>query len=316
MKIAKDAQLIGLNDTFLYSKRANIASKDLQSLKEEQLKAEDFLNILSSNEGIRVIFQDEQSSNFVSLNLSKTNFTRILKHFNQVDNYFLREDGTIRLNAQAQNFVAGWFKNIAYDLNYLKADADKNGLIQGKENEKLYLYDDISYTPDNSKGGPNELVRQIYLRGGGSKSPVDDEQERDLESALNAVLSFDKNTDGRISILELEGSKEQILAKAELLFDTSSSISQEILEKLKRRAKEVENANDEAQSENDSVNIKEKALEQGLSALNMQELLKLKEKYPDEYENLKQKDLQNLSQNLSQDLLSQYQSLKIIDKLV
>lgn len=48
----------------------------------------------------------------------------------------------------------------------------------------------------------------------------------------------------------------------------------------------------------------------------MQELLKLKEKYPDEYENLKQKDLQNLSQNLSQDLLSQYQSLKIIDKLV
>lgn len=164
MKIGKDAQLIGLNDTFLYSKRANIASKDLQSLKEEQLKAEDFLNILSSNEGIRVIFQDEQSSNFVSLNLSKTNFTRILKHFNQVDNYFLREDGAIRLNAQAQNFVAGWFKNIAYDLNYLKADADKNGLIQGKENEKLYLYDDISYTPDNPKGKANELIRSKCLK--------------------------------------------------------------------------------------------------------------------------------------------------------
>lgn len=143
-----------------------------------------------------------------------------------------------------------------------------------------------------------------------------DDQERDLESALNAILSFDKNTDGRISILELEGSKEQILAKAENLFDNPSSISQEILEKLKRKAKEVENANDEAQDENDSADIKNKALEQGLSALNMQELLKLKEKYPDEYENLKQKDLQNLSQNLSEDLLSQYQSLKIIDKLV
>lgn len=143
-----------------------------------------------------------------------------------------------------------------------------------------------------------------------------DDQERDLESALNAILSFDKNTDGRISILELEGSKEQILAKAENLFDNPSSISQEILEKLKRKAKEVENANDEAQDENDSADIKNKALEQGLSALNMQELLKLKEKYPDEYENLKQKGLQNLSQNLSEDLLSQYQSLKIIDKLV
>lgn len=73
------------------------------------------------------------------------------------------------------------------------------------------------------------------------------------------------------------------------MFDNPSSISQEILEKLKRKAKEVENANDEAQDENDSADIKNKALEQGLSALNMQELLKLKEKYPDEYENLKQK---------------------------
>ncbi|HEC1543041.1 TPA: hypothetical protein R1X41_001434 [Campylobacter upsaliensis] len=167
MKVANDVQIIGLNDALTYSKRANIASKDFQSLKEEELKQEDFLSVLNHSEGVRVIFQDEESSKFVSLNLTKSNFTRIIKHFNQKDNYFLREDGAIRLNGAAQNFVAGWFKNVAYDLNYLKADADKNGLIQGKENEKLYLYNDVIYTPDNPKGGPNDVIRQLYLQGGG-----------------------------------------------------------------------------------------------------------------------------------------------------
>lgn len=314
MKIAQDVQIIGLNDALTYSKRANIASKDFQSLKEEKLKQEDFLSVLNHSEGIRVIFQDEESSKFVSLNLTKSNFARIIKHFNQKDNYFLREDGAIRLNGAAQNFVAGWFKNAAYDLNYLKADADKNGLIQGKENEKLYLYNDVIYTPDNPKGGPNDVIRQLYLQGGG-KILANDDMERELDEALNALLAFDKNADRKISILEREGSRERVIAKAKIQFDNPSSISKEILEKLKRKSKEIENASDEAEEKNDATNIKNKALEQGLSALNMQELLKLKEQYPEEYEQLKQKDLENLSKDLNEDLKAHYESLKIIDQL-
>lgn len=314
MKIAQDVQIIGLNDALTYSKRANIASKDFQSLKEEKLKQEDFLSVLNHSEGIRVIFQDEESSKFVSLNLTKSNFARIIKHFNQKDNYFLREDGAIRLNGAAQNFVAGWFKNAAYDLNYLKADADKNGLIQGKENEKLYLYNDVIYTPDNPKGGPNDVIRQLYLQGGG-KILANDDMERELDEALNALLAFDKNADRKISILEREGSRERVIAKAKIQFDNPSSISKEMLEKLKRKSKEIENASDEAEEKNDATNIKNKALEQGLSALNMQELLKLKEQYPEEYEQLKQKDLENLSKDLNEDLKAHYESLKIIDQL-
>ena len=314
MKVANDVQIIGLNDALTYSKRANIASKDFQSLKEEELKQEDILSVLNHSEGIRVIFQDEESSKFVSLNLTKSNFARIIKHFNQKDNYFLREDGAIRLNGAAQNFVAGWFKNAAYDLNYLKADADKNGLIQGKENEKLYLYNDVIYTPDNPKGGPNDVIRQLYLQGGG-KILANDDMERELDEALNAILAFDKNADRKISILEREGSRERVIAKAKIIFDNPSSISKEILEKLKRKIKEIENASDEAEEKNDATHIKNKALEQGLSALNMSELLKLKEQYPEEYEQLKQKDLENLSKDLNEDLKAHYESLKIIDQL-
>ncbi|CAM3375810.1 hypothetical protein CAUP111243_01610 [Campylobacter upsaliensis] len=316
MKIAQDVQIIGLNDGFTYSKRASIKAKDFQSLKEEQLKQEDFLSVLNRSEGVRVIFQDEESSKFVSLNLTKSNFARIIKHFNQKDNYFLREDGAIRLNGEAQNFIAGWFKNAAYDLNYLKADADKNGLIQGRENENLYLYNsEVIYTPNVYKGGPNDVVRQLYLQGGGGKILANDDKERSLDEALNAFLAFDKNADKKISILELEGSKERVIAKAKIIFDNPSSISKEILEKLKRKSKEIENASDEAEEKNDATNIKNKALEQGLSALNMSELLKLKEQYPEEYEQLKQKDLDNLSKDLNEDLKAHYESLKIIDQL-
>lgn len=47
----------------------------------------------------------------------------------------------------------------------------------------------------------------------------------------------------------------------------------------------------------------------------MSELLKLKEQYPEEYEQLKQKDLENLSKDLNEDLKAHYESLKIIDQL-
>ena len=71
MKIAQDVQIIGLNDGFTYSKRASIKAKDFQSLKEEQLKQEDFLSVLNRSEGVRVIFQDEESSKFCSLKSHK-----------------------------------------------------------------------------------------------------------------------------------------------------------------------------------------------------------------------------------------------------
>ncbi|TKX31533.1 hypothetical protein [Campylobacter estrildidarum] len=316
MKIAKDVTIIGLNDVMAYSKRAYLDKKDFQDLKQEEFNPEDFLVKLDSKReksGIKVIFEDEESSLFVSLNLTKSNFQNILKHFGDKEDYFLREDGSIRLNGKAQNFVAGWFKNAAYDLNYLKADADKNGIIKGKENNNLYLYN-LTITPDNPKGGANDLIRQLYITTGGKSKVGDDGKERDLESALNALLTFDKNADGKITVLEIEGSKDRILADAQTMFDNGNSVSKTLLQKLKKMQEEIDNASDE-QEDSD---IKNKALDQGLSALNMQELLKFKQKYPDEYEKLKQKDLEDLSKNLSFDLQKEidYGSLEIIDKLV
>lgn len=79
----------------------------------------------------------------------------------------------------------------------------------------------------------------------------------------------------------------------------------------------MQSAIEDVQDEQENSSLKDKALEQGLSALNMQELLELKQKYPDEYEQLKQKDLDDLSKNLNSDLQKEmdYGSLSIIDKL-
>ncbi|HDZ5065265.1 TPA: hypothetical protein RTH03_000736 [Campylobacter jejuni] len=65
----------------------------------------------------------------------------------KIKKIILRENNSIRLNGKAQNFIAGWFKNVAYDLNFIKADKDKNGIIEEKEISDIYLYDGLTITP-------------------------------------------------------------------------------------------------------------------------------------------------------------------------
>ncbi|HEX5329674.1 hypothetical protein, partial [Sulfuricurvum sp.] len=53
--------------------------------------------------------------------------------------FFERSDGVLRLNGKAENFVAGWMQNIRADRSYDKADADRNGKIEGDEAKDLTI---------------------------------------------------------------------------------------------------------------------------------------------------------------------------------
>ena len=55
-------------------------------------------------------------------------------------------------------------------------------MIQGKENENLYLYNrDVIYTPNvYPKGRANDVVDKLYLQGGGGKILANDDKEREL----------------------------------------------------------------------------------------------------------------------------------------
>lgn len=313
MKVAYDAKIINPNDSIIYSQKANLNKKDLQTLQNEELK--DFIKITPSDElwGVRVIFEDAKSNKPVAMNLSEDNFSRLLRHFSSVDNYFLKEDGSIRLNGEAENFISGWFHNIAYGLNFLNADADKNGLVEKGEINEAYNYVTPMIATDNPHGGANDLIHQIYLYGGGMKVKLDkNDKEREIECSLNHTVLMDKNMDGRVSFVEYFGSEKEILAQTASSYAGGSSVGQDILEKLKRKQKEL----DAATEEDDGKSIKDKALEKGIEALNMQELLKLKRSFPQDYEKLKEKDLNALTKGLNSDLQRQFGTFKILDKFV
>ncbi|MDD5053694.1 MAG: hypothetical protein PHO27_13240 [Sulfuricurvum sp.] len=75
----------------------------------------------------------------LTFDLSKKAIDNLKKKFGDSNNFFKREDGVLRLNGAAENFVAGWMKNININRNYGKADTDGNGRIDGKEAQSLTI---------------------------------------------------------------------------------------------------------------------------------------------------------------------------------
>ncbi len=79
------------------------------------------------------------SDEILTFELSKKTIASLKKNFGDSNNFFERDDGVLRLNGKAENFVAGWMKDIRENRNYDEADADKNGRIEGNEAKALTI---------------------------------------------------------------------------------------------------------------------------------------------------------------------------------
>lgn len=298
-------KVIGLYDTLTYSSRANIATKDNKALLEENklslqnaLKTAPDNNNTASNLGenyVKVAFEDEKSGQLVSTNLSFSNLLLLKKNFKDEGDFFVRDDGVLRLNGKAQNFISGWFAKVAYDMNLLGADKDKNALVSGDELSNAFMYQRPYFQAD-SKNPKN--ISTLTLQGGEkipfASSDAQANLDISIENALNALLALDKNANNRVSFVEYFGSERALLAKAQTAVSSGGGSSESvnllkmILEELKRLQEELE----EAFKENEDM--KEKALTQGLNALNITELQEFKSENPAEYERLaKEKQMLN-----------------------
>ncbi|MBK1973937.1 hypothetical protein JG677_07755, partial [Campylobacter sp. TTU-622] len=97
---------IDSQNTLLSYQDLHIEKKELVKLKNENTTP---LQISSEKmDGIKVIFEDK-NKNLIAINLSQENFKSLQENFRSYTNYITKEDGSIRLNAEAQNFVASWF---------------------------------------------------------------------------------------------------------------------------------------------------------------------------------------------------------------
>lgn len=299
-KLSSGVSLAGLYSTLLDSKRANIAAKDKAALLEESQKPIQSAIKTTPNDNysasyigdfVKVAFEDERSKQLVSVNLSTRNLLRLISHFGGENNFFVRNDGVVRLNGDAQNFVSGWFDKVAYEMNLLGADADKNGLISGDELANTFFYES-PYVYGNTKKDVS-----IYTLTGGAKIAYDESDlrgvqiERVIDGSLNALLDEDKNMDGKITFVEHFGSKMMALGSVEMELNGSCSDAggcnpfELMLEELKKILEELQQKLQKDLKSADK--LKEKATTQGLQALNSMELELLKSQNPLDYERLK-----------------------------
>lgn len=320
-KLSSGVSLAGLYSTLLDSKRANIAAKDKAALLEESQKPIQSAIKTTPNDNysasyigdfVKVAFEDERSKQLVSVNLSTRNLLRLISHFGGENNFFVRNDGVVRLNGDAQNFVSGWFDKVAYEMNLLGADTDKNGLISGDELANTFFYEN-PYVYGNTKKDVS-----IYTLTGGAKIAYDESDlrgvqiERVIDGSLNALLDEDKNMDGKITFVEHFGSKMMALGSVEMELNGSCSDAggcnpfELMLEELKKLFEELQQKLQKGLKSADK--LKEKAATQGLQALNSMELELLKSQNPLDYERLKngqnaalsgQNGAKNLGENLN-----------------
>lgn len=299
-KLSSGVSLAGIYSTLLDSKRANIATKDKAALLEESQKPIQSAIKTTPNDNysasyigdfVKIAFEDERSKQLVSVNLSSRNLLRLISHFGGENNFFVRNDGVVRLNGDAQNFVSGWFDKVAYEMNLLGADTDKNGLISGDELANTFFYEN-PYVYGNTKKDVS-----IYTLTGGAKIAYDESDlrgvqiERVIDGSLNALLDEDKNMDGKITFVEHFGSKMMALGSVEMELNGSCSDAggcnpfELMLEELKKLLEELQQKLQKDLKSADK--LKEKAATQGLQALNSMELELLKSQNPLDYERLK-----------------------------
>lgn len=301
LELRSGVKIVRENANFLTSNRQNIATKDKETLLNEDLKNaiktafsdEDSSSYLGKNL-VKIAFEDGTSGQLVSMNLSTLNAARLAKNFDKSD-FVLRNDGVLRLTGEAQNFISGWFEKAAYDSNLLAADSDKNGLVDSKESLKSFIYR-APYLQGDSPNPKNITRFTLY---GGEKIAYFG-CERTIEGNVNSMLGFDKNADNAISFSEFFGGDEWIMNEATSVLNSGGDAKEMINDIINKLKKELMKS-----LKNEDENSKEKAISQGLNALTSAELAEFASQNPFEFKILQSKEkLENLALNLGLNLAS------------
>ncbi|MCR2102142.1 hypothetical protein CUPS4256_02590 [Campylobacter upsaliensis] len=270
----------------------NIASrKEILELKQEEQDKVKVDDISSTDSGFKVVFENKKGE-LMAVRINEENYQNLQNHFRSYTNYIAREDGSIRLNGEANAFVAEWFEKVSDTL------FDANSLLQNETNPtSLSFY----------KRTTLESLQNLALSKEDSLA-----RGANLEEKLNFVLEKDINQDGKVS--ELDVKKESL---SEILRDlkeasgggANANIMQDS-EKVKVKKVKVKDKKEEELK--DERTPLEKALEEGFSSLSAEEKAKLESSHPQKF-----KEFQ-LEQSFTQDLKAQIArgESPLVDKLV
>ncbi|HDZ5065263.1 TPA: hypothetical protein RTH01_000496 [Campylobacter jejuni] len=251
----------------------------LELKKEEQEKVK--VNDISDNQisGFKVVFENKQGE-LMALKISDENYKNLQSHFDSYTNYIARDDGTIRFNGEANEFIANWFEKISGEF------FNPNSLNNKEESNHI-----------NVKFHKNTLFESMQNLAFKSENELS--QDANLQTRLNFAMKKDVNFDGNVN--EFDVKKESL---TEILRDMKNTIDGG-LDATKIIDPQKSDDEVKAKRKKDEKDLLEIAKEKGLSALSADEQAKLKASNPQIFEELQDKSLGNLEQNLKKDLILQ-----------
>jgi len=256
-------------------------------------------------------FANASGSKITAVALSATSLIALEK----LGGVYERKDGSFLLDAKAGEIVRGWYLDIAYKQNYLKADVNEDGVID--DNEKLNLKS--VFTPSKLVLCYDKPQMRVYgirmYKELSSLSETLREKYKDFFTQETLNLALDKfikqdNTfnqegfDGKLDYKEFDKNTlhnffrdlmQETLDKDPLLGIEPDKFL-EALEKFKQKIKEEFKENAEKNQklltqDEDKEKIKAKLLEKGFENLSTEEKLLAQKYFPSLAENSNDKIL-------------------------
>ncbi|EOJ1323977.1 hypothetical protein ACM114_001675 [Campylobacter coli] len=257
--------------------------KEILELKKEDQDKIPVQDLSSLNsDGVKVVFENKQGE-LIALNLSDENYSSLQKNFGSYTNYVARNDGSIRLNGEANQFVSNWFESVKDNFGSLNSNLNNK-----QQSVKLNF---------------NTSTLQQSMQNLGFKTSDEKiSDDANIEEKLNFFIDKDVNKDGKVDDSDVkEPSMREILSDIKEASGGGANAMKTIDPQKINKKDDKENNIKEKEDED----LLQKAQEKGLSALSADEQAKLKASNPQIFEKLQNKSLGNLEQNLKKDLMVQ-----------
>ncbi|HEF9808550.1 TPA: hypothetical protein SB172_000965 [Campylobacter coli] len=276
---------IDTSASLTHSLTNNVDKKELSVLKKEEKDKIPVQDLSSLNsDGVKVVFENKQGE-LIALNLSDENYSSLQKNFGSYTNYVARNDGSIRLNGEANQFVSNWFESVKDNFGSLNSNLNNK-----QQSVKLNF---------------NTSTLQQSMQNLGFKTSDEKiSDDANIEEKLNFFIDKDVNKDGKVDDSDVkEPSMREILNDISKISGRANAM--QTIDPQKIYKKDDSGVTIKEKDEKDDKDLLEIAKEKGLSALSADEQAKLKASNPQIFEELQNKSLGNLEQNLKKDLMVQ-----------
>ena len=233
-ELKKESTKVEIKGDIYTSTAIHFKELSLEQLKHETITVDkNKYTYVSHSDGTQnqpnriVVIRDPENNNkYITMELSKTSIDQLKQKFDGANNFFERGDGVLRLNGEAEAFVAGWLQNIKIDRNYAKSDVDGNGLIEGDEAKTLMTgfeglknYDYIGKKITKINLGVSSNYQQIDPTD--TSHFIDENGVKEAKGESTKQLVFDTSVEKALQhTLQMDTNFDGIVTQEEMLIDT------------------------------------------------------------------------------------------------